>query len=45
MVVNLAAKNLLQKANSLPDLVRQTVDKARRGGLLAMVETLPDRFN
>jgi hypothetical protein len=34
MVVEFAEKNLLGKARSRPDLVRQMLDKARREGLL-----------
>jgi len=34
MLVNFGEKNLLQKARSRPDLVRQTIDKARREGLV-----------
>ncbi len=37
-LVEFAEKNLLGKARSRPDLVRQTLDKARREGLLTTVE-------
>jgi predicted dehydrogenase/threonine dehydrogenase-like Zn-dependent dehydrogenase len=42
MLVEFAEKNLLGKARSRPDLVRQVLDKARREGLLS---TLQATFN
>lgn len=42
MVVEFAEKNLLEKARSRPDLVRQMLEKARREGL---VSTLQAAFN
>ena len=42
MVVEFAEKNLVEKARSRPDLVRQVVDKARREGI---VSTLTAAFN
>jgi predicted dehydrogenase/threonine dehydrogenase-like Zn-dependent dehydrogenase len=38
MVVNFAEKNLLGKAASRPDLVKQVLDKARREGIASTVE-------
>ena len=38
MLVEFAEKNLLAKARSRPDLVRQVIDKARREGLLTTIE-------
>jgi predicted dehydrogenase/threonine dehydrogenase-like Zn-dependent dehydrogenase len=38
MLVEFAEKNLVGKARSRPDLVRQVLDKARREGLLTTVE-------
>lgn len=45
MVVDFAQKNLLQKARSRPDLVRQTLEKARREGILSTVETVQNRLD
>jgi len=44
-LVEFAEKNLLGKARSRPDLVRQTLDKARREGLLTTVETAFNRLD
>jgi predicted dehydrogenase/threonine dehydrogenase-like Zn-dependent dehydrogenase len=44
-LVEFAEKNLLGKARSRPDLVRQTLDKARREGLLTTVETAFHRLD
>lgn len=44
MVVDFAEKSLLQKARSRPDLVRQTLEKARRDGVLATVEAVQNRL-
>jgi predicted dehydrogenase len=43
--VELGQKNLLGKARSRPDLVRQVVDKARVEGVSAAVATTRDRLN
>ena len=40
-----AEMNLLEKARSRPDLVKQVVDKARREGLLATYEAVRDRLD
>lgn len=45
MVVDFAQKNLIEKARSRPDLVRQTLDKARREGVLATVEAVQNRLD
>ena len=38
MLVEFAEKNLIGKASSRPDLVKQVLDKARREGLLPTIE-------
>lgn len=45
MVVDFAEKNLLEKARSRPDLVRQTLDKARREGILTTIEAVQNRLD
>ena len=45
MVVDFAEKNLLQKARSRPDLVRQTLDKAKREGLLTTFDAVQNRLD
>lgn len=40
-----AAKSLLQKARSRPDLVRQVWDKVQRDGVLAAVEAVRSRLD
>ncbi len=45
MVVEFAEKNLLDKARSRPDLVRQVLDKARREGLLPTIEAAFNRLD
>jgi predicted dehydrogenase/threonine dehydrogenase-like Zn-dependent dehydrogenase len=45
MVVDFAEKNLLEKARSRPDLVRQTLDKARREGILATFDAVQNRLD
>lgn len=44
MVVDFAEKNLLEKARARPDLVRQTLDKAQREGILATYEAVQNRL-
>jgi predicted dehydrogenase/threonine dehydrogenase-like Zn-dependent dehydrogenase len=44
-LVEFAEKNLLGKARSRPDLVRQVLDKARREGLLGTVEAALNRLD
>ena len=45
MVVDFAEKNLLEKARSRPDLVRQTLDKVKREGLLTTFEAVQNRLD
>jgi predicted dehydrogenase len=45
MIVDFAEKNLLQKARSRPDLVRQTVDKARREGILSTWDAVRNKMD
>jgi predicted dehydrogenase len=45
MVVDFAEKNLLQKARSRPDLVRQTLDKVKREGILTTIEAVQNRLD
>ncbi len=45
MVVEFAEKNLVEKARSRPDLVRQTLDKARREGLLSTTAAVFNRLD
>ncbi len=45
MVVSFAEKNLVGKARSRPDLVRQVLDKARREGLLSTLEAAFNRLD
>jgi predicted dehydrogenase/threonine dehydrogenase-like Zn-dependent dehydrogenase len=40
-----ASKNLLQKANARPDLVREVVSKVRRDGLLSAVSAVRSRLD
>lgn len=44
-MASFAQKNLLQKAQSRPDLVRQTLDKARRDGLLDTIDAVRNRLD
>jgi len=44
MVAEFAARGLLGKAQARPDLVRQTLDKVRRDGVLAAVEAVRSRL-
>jgi predicted dehydrogenase len=45
MLVEFGEKNLLEKARSRPDLVRQVLDKARREGLLSTLEATFNRLD
>jgi predicted dehydrogenase/threonine dehydrogenase-like Zn-dependent dehydrogenase len=45
MVVDFAHKNLVQKARSRPDLVRQTMDKAKRDGVLTTFDAVQNRLD
>ncbi|HET7011541.1 MAG TPA: bi-domain-containing oxidoreductase [Anaerolineales bacterium] len=45
MLVDFSARSLLGKARARPDLVRQTIDKARREGVLAAMEAVRDRLD
>jgi len=45
MVADFAGKSLAGKARARPDLVRQTLDKARREGVLAAFDTVRSRLS
>lgn len=45
MVVDFAEKNMLEKARARPDLVRQTVGKAQREGLLTTIDAVRNRLD
>lgn len=45
MVVEFAEKNLLNKARSRPDLVRQALEKARREGFLPTIQSIFNRLD
>ena len=45
MVVEFGEKNLIEKARSRPDLVRQMIDKARREGILPTVQAAFNRLD
>jgi predicted dehydrogenase len=45
MVVDFAEKNIVQKAKSRPDLVRQVLDKAKREGILTTVDSVRNRLD
>lgn len=45
MVVEFAEKNLVGKAQSRPDLVRQVLDKARREGILPTIQAAFNRLD
>lgn len=45
MVVDFAEKNLLQKAQERPDLVRQVIDKAQREGIINTLESVQNRLD
>ncbi len=45
MLVEFAEKNLVDKARSRPDLVRQVLDKARREGILSTIESTFNRLD
>lgn len=44
MIAGFARKNLLQKARSRPDLVKQTIQKIRRNGLLDTIDAVRTRL-
>ncbi len=44
-LVAFASKNILGKARSRPDLVRQVVDKARREGILTTIDAVRNRLD
>ncbi len=44
MVLEFAEKNMLQKAQARPDLVRQVLDKAKREGVLTTLEAVRNRL-
>ncbi|MBN1230825.1 MAG: bi-domain-containing oxidoreductase [Anaerolineales bacterium] len=45
MVVEFAEKNLLEKARSRPDLVKQVLDKARKEGVLSTIKAVFSRLD
>jgi predicted dehydrogenase len=45
MLVEFAEKSLLGKAKARPDLVRQTLDKVRREGLISTVDAVRNRLD
>lgn len=45
MVVEFAEKNLLEKARARPDLVRQTLDKMSRDGVMATLDTVRNKLD
>lgn len=45
MIVDFAEKNLLQKAQARPDLVRQVMNKAHREGVLATLDSVRNRLD
>lgn len=45
MVVDFAEKNILEKARSRPDLVRQVMDKTQREGILPTIESVKNRLD
>lgn len=45
MVVEFAEKNILEKARARPDLVRQTIEKARRDGVLNTMDAVVNRLD
>jgi predicted dehydrogenase len=44
-MASFAQSNLLQKARSRPDLVRQTIEKAKRDGLLDTIDAVRNRLD
>jgi predicted dehydrogenase/threonine dehydrogenase-like Zn-dependent dehydrogenase len=44
-MVTFGEKNLLQKARARPDLVQQTIEKARRDGILDTIDTVRNRLD
>ncbi len=45
MLIDLARKNLLQKAKSRPDLVTKVIEKVKREGALAALETVRSKLD
>jgi predicted dehydrogenase/threonine dehydrogenase-like Zn-dependent dehydrogenase len=45
MVATFAEKNLIDKARSRPDLVKQVIDKAKREGILTTIESVRNRLD
>jgi predicted dehydrogenase/threonine dehydrogenase-like Zn-dependent dehydrogenase len=45
MVASFAQSNLLEKARSRPDLVRQTIEKAKRDGVLDTIDAVRNRLD
>src|SRR5258708_32571269 len=44
MVIDFAEKNLFEKARARPDLVRQTIEKARRDGVLNTIDAVQNKL-
>lgn len=45
MIASFAQSNLLQKARSRPDLVRQTIDKVKRDGIVDTIDAVRNRLD
>ena len=45
MIVDFASKNIIGKAKSRPDLVKQVIEKAQREGLLSTFEAAMNRLD
>lgn len=45
MLVDFAEKNLIEKARSRPDLVRQAVEKAQREGVMTTIDAVRNRLD
>jgi len=45
MIVDLAKKNLIEKARERPDLVKKVIDKARREGALAALDAVRSKLD
>jgi predicted dehydrogenase/threonine dehydrogenase-like Zn-dependent dehydrogenase len=45
MIVDFAEKNILEKARARPDLVRQTITKAQREGILSTLDAVQNRMD
>src|SRR5688500_4433247 len=45
MIVDFAEKSLIDKARSRPDLVAQTLQKAKREGIMSTIEAVQNRLD